>query len=195
MYGGPSGKDYNFRRLLVYLSEDVYIYQGISSAFEAATLLRDYYHCMSQMGIKINDWFPKSLKLAHDMAVKNHSVVISEQRQKRFAEVVKDPAYQNLTYADKDWVVLAPTESKDLVTEGRRQSHCVGSYVDYVVNKQKFILFMRQADNPETPVITLDVDPKEHSLVQYRGFANRSPDEDEMKFIKKWAKEKGLKVM
>lgn len=54
---------------------------------------------------------------------------------------------------------------------------------------------MRQADNPETPVITLDVDPKEHSLVQYRGFANRSPDEDEMKFIKKWAKEKGLKVM
>ena len=58
-----------------------------------------------------------------------------------------------------------------------------------------YINGMRRTDDPDTPVITLDVDPKERSLVQYRGFANRSPDEDEMKFIKKWAKKKGLKVV
>lgn len=194
-YGGPSGKDYDFRRLFDYITEDVYVYQGISLASEAATLLRDYYNCLDQMGVKIDDWFPRSLKLAHDMAVKNHSVVISEQRQKRFAEVVKDPAYQALTYADKDWVVLAPSESKDLITEGRRQSHCVGSYVDYVANKQKFILFMRRADDLETPVITLDVDPEHNTLNQYRGFGNRAPNDEEMAFIRKWAKKKKLKIV
>ena len=157
--------------------------------------MSDYYNCLDQMGVKIDDWFPRSLKLAHDMAVKNRSVVISEQRQKRFAEVVKDPAYQALTYADKDWVVLAPSESKDLITEGRRQSHCVGSYVDYVADREKFILFMRRTDDPDTPVITLDVKCDEMILTQYRGFGNRAPTDEEMEFIRKWAKKKKLKIV
>ena len=61
-YGGPSGKDYDFRRLFDYITEDVYVYQGISLASEAATLLSDYYNCLDQMGVKIDDWFPRSLK-------------------------------------------------------------------------------------------------------------------------------------
>lgn len=194
-YGGTSGKDYDFVRLFRYITHEVMVYQGIENPRDAVMLLQDYYNNTAAMGIKITDWFPKSLKLAHDMAARNYKIQINENKQAMFGNAVSAKDYQDLTYADKEWLVLAPKASNDLVVEGQKQSHCVGTYIDYVVYGSHYILFMRRTDDPDTPVITLDVDPKERSLVQYRGFANRSPDEDEMKFIKKWAKKKGLKVV
>ena len=147
------------------------------------------------MGVKIKDWFPKSLKLAHDIAVMNREASIDEENKRKFNNAVSDEAYQNLTYKDENWVVLAPKAANDLILEGCKQSHCVGSYVDYVVNKQKFILFMRRTDDPDTPVITLDVKCDEMILTQYRGFGNRAPTDEEMEFIRKWAKKKKLKIV
>ena len=194
-YGGPSGKGYDFRRLIHYIIDDVYVGQGITNPKDAINLLSDYYHCLKNMGVKIKDWFPKSLKLAHDIAVMNREASIDEVNKKKFDNAVSDEAYQNLTYKDKDWVVLAPKTANDLVLEGRKQSHCVGSYVDYVANKQKFILFMRRTDDPDTPVITLDVQCDEMILSQYRGFGNRAPTDEEMEFIRSWAKKKNLKIV
>lgn len=194
-YGGRGGKDYDFRRLLHYITDDVYVGQGITNPRDAINLLSDYYHCLTNMGVKIKDWFPKSLKLAHDIAVMNREASIDEENKRKFNNAVSDEAYQNLTYKDENWVVLAPKAANDLILEGRKQSHCVGSYVDYVANKQKFILFMRRTDDPDTPVITLDVKCDEMILTQYRGFGNRAPTDEEMEFIRKWAKKKKLKIV
>lgn len=193
-YGGIKGNSYDFARLMHYITDEIYTYQGISSPYEAVQLLYDYYNMMKQMDAKITEWFPKSLKLIHDIAARNHQVVLDKKKEQAFKDAVSSPVYQNLTYADKNWTVLAPSIANDLIVEGRRQSHCVGSYVNYVINRSKCILFMRKTENVDTPVITLDVDPNSMTLTQYRGFDNRAPSEEEMKFIKKWAKKKNLTV-
>lgn len=193
-YGGEKGNKYDFARLMRYISDEVYTYQGISSPREAIQLLSDYYNMMDNMEAKITEWFPKSLKLIHDIAARNQELVIEEVRQRKFARAVQEPEYQALKYEDEDWVVLAPETANDIIDEGRRQSHCVGSYVNYVSNGDKFILFMRRTSDPNTSVITLDVDPKTKTLTQCKGFDNRNPSEEEMTFIKKWAKKKKLTI-
>lgn len=194
-YGGPSGKSYDFARLLRYITEDVCVYQGIDSPAEATKLLLDYYNMMTEMKTKITEWFPKSLKLTHDITVRNYNLVIEQINHEKFADAVAAPEYQALKYKDSEWVVLAPQCEKDIITEGRHLSHCVGSYVKHVANGKNYILFMRAANDPNTPVITLDVDPKTKELLQYKGFGNRDPKESEMAFIQKWAKEKGLTII
>lgn len=193
-YGGPKGNKYDFVRLMQYITDEVYTYQGITSPLEAIQLLSDYYNMMDNMEAKITEWFPKSLKLIHDIAARNQSLIIEEVRQRKFMRAVSEPDYQALKYEDKDWVVLAPKTANDLIDEGQRQSHCVGSYINYVSNGEKYILFMRRADDPNTSVITLDVNPNTKVLTQYRGFGNRAPSDEEMEFIKKWAKKKNLKI-
>lgn len=194
-YGGKSGKDYDYKHLFRYIMEEVDVYQGIESPRDALQLLRDYYYMMSSMHLKITDWFPRSLKLTHDITARNQKIFINEETQREFTQAVEDPAYQAMAYADKDWVVLVPTCAEDLITEGRNQSHCVGSYVSYVNDGKDYILFMRRANDLEKSVITLDVRPETMTLIQYRGFGNRAPTDEEMEFIKKWAKKKGLEIV
>lgn len=54
-------------------------------------------------------------------------------------------------------VVLAPTCAQDIVIEGQKMHHCVGCYVDDVVDNKTYICFIRHADKPEEPYITCEV--------------------------------------
>lgn len=56
-----------------------------------------------------------------------------------------------------NFVVSIPTCGQDIVTEGERMHHCVGSYVGSVVKGQTYICFVRHKDTPDTPYITCQV--------------------------------------
>lgn len=56
-----------------------------------------------------------------------------------------------------DFVVVVPKEGKDLVREGQEMHHCVGSYVDKVVNGECSIVFIRHKDNPDKCYLTCQV--------------------------------------
>lgn len=56
-----------------------------------------------------------------------------------------------------DYVVVIPTTGQDIVTEGEKMHHCVGSYVDRVVNNTDYICFVRHKDSVDKPYITCEV--------------------------------------
>lgn len=56
-----------------------------------------------------------------------------------------------------DYVVVIPTSGQDIVTEGEVMHHCVGSYVDRVVNNTDYICFIRHKDSLDKPYITCEV--------------------------------------
>lgn len=56
-----------------------------------------------------------------------------------------------------NYVVSIPTCGQDIVTEGERMHHCVGSYVNNVVENKTYICFVRHKDTPDTPYITCQV--------------------------------------
>lgn len=56
-----------------------------------------------------------------------------------------------------NFVVRIPTTGADLVTEGAKMHHCVGSYVDDVERGTTYICFIRHKDTPDVPYITCQV--------------------------------------
>lgn len=119
------------QRLKIYLTEEVCIYQGIEDPKAAWHLLRDYINMSEDMNVPYN-LCPKSLKLRHDLAARNHRLVLEEIERKKFKEKAAAENYARLEWTSKDgkWAVLVPKDAGDLVREGSELSHCVGSYAN-----------------------------------------------------------------
>lgn len=56
-----------------------------------------------------------------------------------------------------NYKIVLPTCGQDIVTEGIRMHHCVGSYVDRVIRGETFICFVRHKDTPDDCYITCQV--------------------------------------
>ena len=183
--------NYNPNRLVEYLTEDIYTYQGIGDCKEGFQLLYDYVHMCRLMETEFEK-YPKSLKLRHDLASKNLTIIVSDKEAKEMELVLRDKVYQDLAYKGKKYSVLLPTSANDIINEGKQLSHCGGSYLDLVKNKKTMMLFMRNNDNLEKSLITLEV--RNDTLRQYAGFGDRYPNEEEMKFIYEYCKVKKLDI-
>lgn len=53
--------------------------------------------------------------------------------------------------------ILIPTCGQDLVTEGQLMHHCVGGYVNEIIENNCYICFVRKKETPEVPYITCQV--------------------------------------
>lgn len=182
--------NYDYERLYEYLTDDIYTYQGINSPIVGANLLSDYLTMCERMDVK-PDKYPRSLKLAHDLATKNYKVALDEITEKLFRSFVSSEEYQQyVDVTEDDFIVIAPKEGNDLTHEGAALSHCVSSYVEKVANRNEIILFMRRKSEPEKSLVTLDI--CKNRLVQAAGFGNRSLSKEEQDFVMRWIKRKKL---
>lgn len=53
--------------------------------------------------------------------------------------------------------IVIPTCPDDIILEGRNMSHCVGSYVNNVIDNSTYIVFVRPIENPDKCYITCQV--------------------------------------
>lgn len=60
-------------------------------------------------------------------------------------------------FAYGDYVVVLPQNGQDIVAEGQNMHHCVGSYVDRVVDNSCYIVFIRHKDTPNKCYLTCQV--------------------------------------
>lgn len=192
VYSMITKHNYDLQKLEIYLLDDIYTYQGIEDARSGFQILSDYIEACDEMNAPV-DKYPKSLKLAHDIAMKNLKVVISEKEALAFKEAVSDKSYEKLQYQNKDYKVIIPKTAEDVINEGRRLHHCVGSYVNRIGKGETKICFMRKVSDVDTPLVTLEV--KDGKLTQYRGNCNRHPSKEEMEFILEYAKAKSIDVI
>jgi hypothetical protein len=56
-----------------------------------------------------------------------------------------------------NYSVVIPKETKDIIDEGVNMHHCVGGYVNDVLNGRTFIVFVRRTDTPDKCYITAQV--------------------------------------
>ena len=182
------------QRVMQYLTHDVAVYQGIEDPQAAFSILMDYRKMCKDMEIS-PELCPKSLKLQHDMAARNHRLCLNEIQKRKFIQAVERPEYKRLawTSADKAWTILVPENPEDLIEEGRKQSHCVGSYVSYISEGTYRICFMRRTKDLNKSVLTLTVDNRD-CCIFYKGFDNREATAEEKTVLKEWAKEKKLSL-
>ena len=60
-------------------------------------------------------------------------------------------------FAYGDYVVVLPQSGQDIVAEGQNMHHCVGGYVDRVVENSCYIVFIRHKDTPDKCYLTCQV--------------------------------------
>lgn len=61
------------------------------------------------------------------------------------------------TFAFGNYVVVVPSSCQDIIDEGVNMHHCVGRYVDAVVCKRTYIVFVRHKDTPKQCYITAEI--------------------------------------
>jgi hypothetical protein len=157
-----------------------------------ASLYIDYLRMCKEMGYDLTDrsvLFPKDVSEAHDREAvrlkvkKNEKVSIAIQQRyqvdkKRFAT------------ESGGFIIRPPQDMNELLSEGSKLQHCVGTYAERVAKKETTILLIRRAETPEDPYFT--VEWRDGRLIQCRGKRNCEPPEEVKQFVETWQKVKRL---
>lgn len=108
---------------------------------------------------------------------------------------------------DRIWSVVELRNNRELMNEGRKQKHCVYSYVHWCVAGRSAIFSLRGYHKQvagyteegqilwdkslEQTRVTIEVN-SHRFVVQVRGPLNRQPTEEEARVLRHWAGEKGM---
>lgn len=178
------------RRVIDYLFFDLYK-QGKTSI--PIGTYQDYLRMSVNYYGKVKDKYPKHLFTDHRiLALKCAEKEKIKGFNSQFYEIMsecEDFSYRNPI--DKYKIVM-PKEAEELIEEGNVLGHCVASYIEKVVAGDCIVVFMRE--DVETPYLTVEILP-DKSVPQVEGLNKRSElTEEEILFLNRWAKKKGLKI-
>ncbi len=85
-------------------------------------------------------------------------------------------------FADGEFLIRPARDAGEIVMEGRILHHCVGrdGYLKKHNDGKGIILFLRAADAPDTPYITVEIDPEKKKIRQWYGAHDKKPDKERM---------------
>ncbi len=108
-------------------------------------------------------------------------------------------------YTGKEYAVIVPSRIEEIMEEGKKLHHCVGSsdrYWERIERRESYVLFLRRVSKPDAPYYTLEIEP-DGTVRQKRTIYDRQKEDikDAEKFLREWqnviskritAKERGL---
>ena len=191
----------SIKKLYKFLYIDAPMKQGLYEPSQTLTLIYDSYNLAKKLELPF-DKNPKALQRYHDILTKEYNLIKDEIKDKDFAKTVVD--YKHLEYIEKinensdtqqnKYGIILPKDAQDLIREGKLMRHCVASYVDRVISKQTIILFLRRAQDLETPYVTIEVNPDDMQICQVKAKANAKLDDQKaIDFLDKWCSKKNIK--
>ncbi len=179
---------YDKGRLLEYVLEDMprqgFLLCRNNFDSEYITPLVDYVEMCSNM--KLNDYekYPKSIKMAHDIAQMHYMVAKIRIETKKFEKA--SAAAKKLEFEHGQYKIVAPTTPMDISNEGTKLNHCVASYIPRIVKGETLIMFMRDKHDETKPLITVEV--RDRRVHQAKGAYNKHPDKTQREFLDKYEK-------
>jgi len=169
---------------------------------QCVQLWLDYIDAAAVCGLEMKNPLiqtPRHLLTKHDQVTAAANVILEEKRteeeKKREAELraIAKPVFESnakkYSFATDKYIITPPLDSKAIVNEGKLLKHCVGGYADRHMSGVLTILFLRSADDPNTPLVTIEM--QGNRLVQMHGFRNDlgtgiKPEEKYSEIIEPW---------
>lgn len=127
---------------------------------------------------------PKNFKLMHDNTLKLWEETKNKNKDKLVKKQLKK--IKDLEFNSQELALIAPKSSKDITSEGKELKHCVGTYIDRVLEGTSIIMFVRKKQELNKSFYTLELNPKTMDLVQCRGLRNIKPTKEVQKFLNVW---------
>jgi len=157
--------------------------QGLTS-MSAIGEYEDYIRMTTEMGYERFDKYPKFLRTAHDIVSRNYRIKLDESEMVEWEKSYQENCKYNYSY--DGFKIFPPKEPSDLVREGNVLGHCVGSYVNKVRKGLSSILLLRERDDVEQPLVTIEV--RDNKITQAKGKMNNPPSREQKEIIKQFAK-------
>jgi hypothetical protein len=104
----------------------------------------------------------------------------NENNEKLFRQIMSE-AEQRYSYETKTFAAIVPTSTEEIRKEGQTLHHCVGTYVDRVLEGKTIIMFIRKKEEIEKPFYTMEVCKGE--VVQVRGGYNKDMTDAVKNFV------------
>lgn len=100
--------------------------------------------------------------------------------------------FRHLEEKFKKYSIVVPKKTTDIEDEADGLKHCVRMYIPKVINGDTLICFLRDNEDIDTPLITIEV--KEGFVTQAYGLHDSKPSEEQLDVLRKWAKKHSLKL-
>lgn len=156
-------------------------------SYKSVKDLYDYIYMAHKIKNKSSiEKYPRFLKSKHDILTKNYNIFKRNDENKNKLFKLAQEKIEKYVYKDKEFSIIIPTDPKELIDEGISLSHCVGSYIDRVIDEKCNIVFMRKNDNLEESYITIEI--KKNKITQAQGKYNRDFNYEENMFLEKFQK-------
>lgn len=144
----------------------------------------DYADMMNKIGTPLDEStrYPKDLRKAHDDAVSKFNAMKYEIENKEYQKHYQ--ALKRLEWSKNGLMIVVPVNAQEILNEGKVLHHCVGTYVDKVIKGETAILFIRNANDPDTPFYTIEY--KSGQIIQCRGVRNSKTTNEIDEFTSAW---------
>jgi len=116
----------------------------------------------------------------HKIATRNYTRLIQKFVEEDFKKVID----LKLEYTYDRYKIIYPKTTQDIKDEAVQLNHCVASYIQNVIDGKTHILFLRNKDDTERSLVTLEI--KNYKVVQARGKFNRDVTKEEQFVIDKY---------
>jgi len=191
--------DKDFKPLREFLNRDYVDYLNyILEKKISHRLYFDYFKACQELGLDMNlerNKFPHDFKHWHDVRIdeyRSKKAQLDEAKRKEFYAQFASVAEKYLPM-QKDgngvYIVLIAKSPAELAREGDILHHCVGrmGYDQKFVREETLIFFIRSADAPDVPLVTMEYSLKSKKILQCYAEGNTTPTQEINDFVqKKW---------
>ncbi len=152
----------------------------------------DYISDCVTLALDLNDTQiskPRSLKTAHERTHDEVMIKINSEKN-QLIQNVYDRLKDLVEWSNGKYCVIMPHSAEEIIEEGKRQQHCVGSYCDRVARGTSVIVFIRREEAKDDNYYTAEFQPNMNKLdiVQVRGQRNAGMTADVKKFMSQYEK-------
>ena len=174
--------DYNYKAksLLIHL-DNLMTFEAIENLGSLIKEFYDYVFMMSNINNKYEK-YPKNFLTTHKIACRNYNRLKVKFEEKLFEKRID----KSLEYSLDNYKIIYPDKIEDIKAEAVMQNNCVASYIQRVIDGDCHILFMRNKDNLEKSLVTLEI--RNNKVVQAKGKFNRDVNTEEQSVIDKYNK-------
>lgn len=142
---------------------------------DQSTMWLDYVSMGEKLGLDFSRpdvLMPKDLRARHDNALEqveyqSNMDAIKQYRRGRYRTLKKRYAMEAAGY-----LIRVPAHGGEIRAEGNALCHCVGGYAKRHMDGKTTILFLRAADEPDTPLCTIEMEQDGKTIRQIHGYRN-----------------------
>lgn len=176
-------RSFKFSTLIDYLFRES-LKQGVDQLDYFVNTYDDYLTLCELLFGKIEDKYPEYLLSKERKLSYLYTQRMDEELSEQFSD--RENELNKYVFSNKTYLIRPPKSQEEFIREGSELSHCLSSYTQSYAAGNSQIFFMRLVSAPDTPLITVEMSRDMTYSVQVRGFANRRPSPQEMRFVDDW---------